>query len=403
MPVITDPQRIDAFLTRGVENVYPSRDFVKARLLEGKKLTMYLGVDPTGPTLHMGHAIVLKKLREFQDLGHKVILLIGDFTAMIGDPTDKSATRVRLTRKQVLANAKGYKKQAGKILRFSGLNKAELKYNSKWLAKMSFADVVDLAAHTTIQQIEARDMFDARRKEGKPIHTHEFLYPLMQGYDSVAMGVDGEIGGNDQTFNMLMGRDLMKAMKGKEKFVITTKLLTDPTGKKMGKSEGNMITLEDSADDVFGKIMSWTDGMIEPGFELLTGLPAIQLAAIKDELATGSNPRDVKAHLAREVVRSFFGDTAAAEASERFDAMFKAHETPTDMPHHRVSGPLNVIDLLVETKLVASKGEAKRLIDGSGVKVAGAVVKGYDAQVVPTAEGVVVQKGKRHFIKVMRG
>lgn len=401
MPVIKDAARIDAFLTRGVENVFPSREFVRARLMEGKRLTMYLGVDPTGPTLHLGHVIVLKKLREFQDLGHKVILLIGDFTAMIGDPTDKSASRVRLTRKQVLANAKNYKKQAGKILRFSGLNKAELKYNSKWLAKMSFGDVVELAAHTTIQRIEARDMFDARRKEGRPIHTHEFLYPLMQGYDSVAMGVDGEIGGNDQTFNMMMGRDLMKAMKGKEKFVIATKLLTDPTGKKMGKSEGNMITLEDSADEVFGKVMSWTDGMIEPGFELLTGVPDIQLKAVKDELATGSNPRDVKAHLAREVVRCFFGDKAAMDASARFDAMFKAHEAPEDMPEHRVSGPVNVIDLLVEANLAASKGEAKRLIDGGGVKVAGEVVKGYDVMVVPTAEGVVVQKGKRHFVKIV--
>ncbi|MCR4314043.1 MAG: tyrosine--tRNA ligase, partial [Candidatus Uhrbacteria bacterium] len=261
MAVSTDSKKIEELLTRGVEKIFPSREFLEARLKEGKQLSLYLGIDPTGPDLHIGHSIQLRKLRQFQDLGHKVILLIGDFTGMIGDPTDKSATRVRLTREQVLANAEKYKEQASKILDFGGKNPVELRYNSEWHAKLSLTEVLELAAHFTVPQMLARDMFKKRMQEGKDVYMHEFLYPLMQGYDSVAMDVDGEVGGNDQTFNMLAGRDLMKAMQGKEKFVIAGKLLADPTGKKMGKSEGNMITLGDSSDDMFGKIMSWTDGM----------------------------------------------------------------------------------------------------------------------------------------------
>ena len=273
MSVSTDPQKIEELLTRGVEHVYPSREFLEARLKEGKQLSLYLGIDPTGPDLHIGHSIQLRKLRQFQDLGHKVILLIGDFTGMIGDPTDKSAARKRLTREEVLKNAENYKVQASKILDFNGKNPVELKYNSEWLSKMPFSEVIGLASHFTVQQILARDMFDKRLKEDKPIFFHELMYPLMQGFDCVAMNVDGEVGGNDQTFNMLVGRDLMKAMRGKEKFVIADKLLADPTGKKMGKSEGNMITLSDSSDEMFGKVMSWTDGMIVGGFELLTDVP----------------------------------------------------------------------------------------------------------------------------------
>jgi tyrosyl-tRNA synthetase len=398
MPVVKDQEKIDAFLVRGVENVLPSHEFVASRLKEGKPLTMYLGIDPTGPTLHLGHAIVLKKLREFQDLGHKVILLIGDFTGMIGDPTDKTATRKRLTKKEVLANAKKYKAQAGKIIRFTGLNKAELKYNSKWLGKMTFADVVELASHYTVQQLLERDMFEKRVAEGKPVHLHEFLYPLMQGYDSVAMDVDGEIGGNDQTFNMLAGRTLMKELKKKEKFVIATKLLTDPTGKKMGKSEGNMITLEDSPEDMFGKIMSWPDGMIVPGFEILTRVP---MAGIEDQAK--ADPRAMKAKLGQEVVAFFHGEGAAAKASARFASTFQKHEVPSDIPEFVVKvEKIGVIDLLVATGLASSNGEARRLIDGGGVKADGQVVSGYDASVSPTAEGIVIQKGKRHFVRAVK-
>ena len=214
-----------------MEHVYPSRDVLRERLVHGPPLTVYLGIDPTADFIHMGHALMLKKLAELQRLGHHVVMLIGDFTAMIGDPTDKTATRTKLTREQVKENCQRYKDQASRILSFEGDNPAELRFNSEWLSKMSFADVVELASHFTVQQMMERDMFEKRMQEGKPIHLHEFLYPLMQGYDSVAMDVDLEVGGNDQTFNMLAGRTLMREIKQKEKFVLTGRLLADASGK----------------------------------------------------------------------------------------------------------------------------------------------------------------------------
>lgn len=398
MAVSTDPKKIEELLTRGVEKIFPSREFLEARLKEGKQLSLYLGIDPTGPDLHIGHSIQLRKLRQFQDLGHKVILLIGDFTGMIGDPTDKSATRVRLTREQVLKNAEAYKEQAGKILDFGGKNPVELKYNSEWLGKMSFADGIELAAHFTVPQMLTRDMFRTRMKEGKDIHLHEFLYPLMQGYDCVAMDVDGEVGGNDQTFNMLAGRDLMKSMKGKEKFVIADKLLVDPTGKKMGKSEGNMIRLSDSSDEMFGKIMSWTDGMIVPGFEILT---MEDYEAVQKELDGGANPRELKARLARTIVAQYFDEAEAAAASGRFDQLFQKKEMPDEIPDHKISGPMSVVDVLVSSGLAKSKGDARRLIEGGGVKVDEVVVENPEQIVQPTKEGVIIQKGKRYFVRVI--
>ncbi|MFA6355172.1 MAG: tyrosine--tRNA ligase, partial [Candidatus Paceibacterota bacterium] len=233
-------------LTRGISSIYPNREFLENKIKKGEKLTIYLGIDPTGPTLHLGHAIPIKKLSELQKAGHKIILLMGDFTAMIGDPTDKGAARKQLTHKQVMTNLKNYKKQASSLISFTGKNPAQIKFNSKWLGKMNFEEVLSLASNMTVQQMLERDMFKKRVEEEKPIYLHEFMYPLMQGYDSVAMKVDGEIGGNDQTFNMLCGRDLMKTISGKEKFVITMKLLEDNSGKKMGKTEGNMIALSDT-------------------------------------------------------------------------------------------------------------------------------------------------------------
>ncbi len=270
MKVITDDKKISELLTRGVEKIYPSREFLEKELKSGRRLKIYTGYDPTAPTLHIGHGITLMKLRQFQDLGHEVIMLIGDFTGMIGDPTDKLATRKQLTHEEVMANCRNYKEQASVILDFAGQNPVKVKYNSQWLGEMKLKEVLELAALFSVQEMEVRDMFEERIKAGKPIFIHEFLYPLMQGYDSVAMDVDGEVGGNDQTFNMLVGRDLMKAMKNKEKFVLTMKLLADPTGKKMGKSEGNMIALNDPPEEMFGKVMSWSDGMIIDGFELCT-------------------------------------------------------------------------------------------------------------------------------------
>jgi tyrosyl-tRNA synthetase len=293
-------EEIADLLTRGVAALYPSREFLEAKLSRGEQVTIYLGIDPTGPSLHIGNAVAIRKLGDFQRAGHKVILLLGDFTAMIGDPTDKGAARTQLTRAQVLRNLKAYKKQAAKLISFSGKNKAVIKYNSKWLGKMKFADVLNLASEMTVQQMLERDMFEKRMEEGKPIFIHEFMYPLMQGYDSVAMDVDGEIGGNDQTFNMLTGRHLLKTLKNKEKFILTVKILEDSTGKKMGKTEGNMVGLSDSPTEMFGKVMSWSDSLIIPALELCTGVPTEDIARIGADMVSGVlNPRDAKMRLAR--------------------------------------------------------------------------------------------------------
>jgi tyrosyl-tRNA synthetase len=338
---------------------------VASRLAKGDKLTVYAGFDPTGPTLHIGHAIGIRKLAEFQKRGHKVIFLIGDFTAMIGDP-DKSSARVPLTRKEVLSNLKNYKKQASKIISFTGKNKAEVKFNSIWLNKLNFAEVLSLASHMTVSQMLERDMFERRTEEGKPIFIHEFMYPLMQGYDSVAMDVDGEIGGNDQTFNMLAGRNLMKTLKNKEKFVITTKLLEDSSGKKMGKTEGNMVTLADSAEEMYGKIMSWTDGLIIPGFELCTDVSTFDLESIARDLADGAvNPRDLKMRLAKEIVRIYHGEKMAVESEEKFVKTFQKHE-PADFLTLVTNKDVELVEVFLENEIVSSKSDFARLVrDGS--------------------------------------
>lgn len=403
MPTIsTDKQLIEQFLTRGVEQVYPTADFVRAQMHEGKQLTMYLGIDPTGPTLHLGHAIALMKLQEWQKLGHRVVLLIGSFTGMIGDPTDKTAVRQQLTKEQVMENCKKYQEQAATFIRFDGDNPAEVVFNHEWLEKLTFADVVALSSHFTVQQMLERDMFENRLKNGKPIGLHEFLYPLMQGYDSVALDTDGEIGGNDQTFNMLAGRDLMKAMKNKEKFVITMKLLVDPTGKKMGKSEGNMITMDDDANNMYGKIMSWPDELIVPALEICTRVASGEIEQTRAAIAGGANPRDAKMHLAREVVTIYHGADEARAAEEYFVKTIQNKETPDEVTEKTVSAsPINIIDALVETGLAPSKSEARRLVTQGGVKVDGDVVSSAEEMIDVPAEGVVVQKGKHTFVKLI--
>jgi tyrosyl-tRNA synthetase len=363
-----DKKDIEKLLNRGIASIYPSVGFLESRLLKGEKLKIYLGVDPTGPTLHLGHAIPLKKLGEFQKLGHKIILLMGDFTAMIGDPTDKGSARKQLTRKEVLFNLKNYKKQASKLISFTGKNKAEIKFNSKWLSKMSFEDVVSLASNMTVQQMIERDMFDKRIKEGKPIFIHEFMYPLMQGYDSVAMDVDGEIGGNDQTFNMLCGRDFMKSMNGKEKFVITMKLLEDNSGKKMGKTEGNMVALSDSKEDMYGKIMSWSDGMIIPGFELCTNISDFEIKDIAKKLVSGEiNPRDIKMKLAKEIVGVYYGEKDAEKAEKSFVDTFQKNEIPKNIIKIEAKSGDEIINIFIQNKFLSSKTEFRRLVDEGAI------------------------------------
>jgi tyrosyl-tRNA synthetase len=397
---LVDAQKIEWFLNHGVEEVLPSKQGLREKLLRGERIRIYYGIDPTGPTIHIGHLIPLMKVAELQALGHEIIILIGDFTGMIGDPTDKSATRQQLTREKVLENCRQYKEQIGHIVKFDGPNAAQLRFNSDWLAKLSFAEVIELSAHFTVQQMMERDMFEKRIAEGKPVHLHEFFYPLMQGFDSVALDVDLEIGGNDQTFNMLAGRTLLREMKHKEKFVMRCRLLTDPTGKKMGKSEGNMIALTDSPIDAYGKIMSWTDGMIIPGFEILTMLSAEEVAERKQKIEAGENPMTFKRELAERVVAWAFSPEAAIQAAEHFKQVHQQGERPEEIPVVAIKeAELSLVDLLVRTGLVSSKGDARRQIEQRAVRVDDVVIDDVTAMIA-LRDGLVVQKGKRHFAKI---
>lgn len=387
----TDPKKIEEVLARGVENIYPDRETLEKTLRSGKKLRIYNGIDPTGK-LHLGHMVVLRKLRQFQDLGHETIVLIGDFTATIGDPTDKKATRKPLTRKQVLENAKNYKKQIGKIL---NLKKSNIRFlhNEKWTNKLKPKDLLELASRFTVARLLERDMFQERIKAGRDIHVHELLYPIFQAYDSVTMNVDLEIGGNDQTFNMLAGRMLMKKTKNKEKFVLTTKLLADPTGKKMGKTEGNVVNLDEKPQEMYGKIMSWPDGLINIVFETCTDTPMLEAKKI-------SNPRDAKARLAREIVSICHNKRAAREAEKEFNKVFKEKELPSKIPEIKIKEEsLNILELLRKSKLVNSKSEAKRLIVQKGVKINGEIQEDWK-KIVKIKKEMVIQVGKRKFVKI---
>ena len=402
--VITDEKQIEAVLTRGVENIYPDKNSLKKVLLSGKQITLYCGYDPNSPTLHIGHGITIAKLAQFQKLGHKVIFLFGDFTGQIGDP-DKENVREQITHKQVLENLHDWKKQIKNLIDIKNI---EFKFNSKWLGKLSFTDLINIAQYFTVQQMLDRDMFDKRIKEGKPVYLHEFFYPLMQAYDSVAMDVDLELGGNDQTFNMLAGRTLMKAIKNKEKFVLTTKLLADPTGKKMGKSEGNMITLVDEPADMYGKIMSWPDEMIIPAFEILTAVSDETLLEVKDQLQLNKvNPRDVKMQLAHEVVEIYLGEPAADEGEEQFKRVFQSGQRPTELKEVVIDtdkfneGKIGILDLFVAAGLAKSNGEVRRLIKAGAIIVDDDKVTHDTLEVEIPDEGLVLQRGKKLFAKVI--
>lgn len=398
-----DNELIKDLLTRGVEKIYPNYEALEKKLKKGERIKLYCGFDPSAKSLHIGNAILLNKLAQFQTLGHEVIFLIGDFTGMIGDPTDKSSTRQKLTRKEVLENARNYKKQASSYLSFSGKNKARVKYNSKWSDKLSFKDLIEISSNFTVQQMIQRNMFQERLKDEKPIYLHEFLYPLAQGYDSVAMDVDLEIGGNDQMFNMITGRDLMKTMKNKEKFVLTMKLLADDSGKKMGKTEGNVVNLDESASDIYGKVMSWTDGMIGIGFELCTKVKKEELEKIYAELKNKeTNPRDLKMKLAFEITRIITNDKNAEHAENNFKKTVQNKEIPDEIEKVRLKkDSMGILDILSKTGLASSNGEARRLIKQNGIKVNNEIISDPE-KIVNLKEEILIQRGKRQFVKVKK-
>ncbi|MFH1840946.1 MAG: tyrosine--tRNA ligase [Candidatus Shapirobacteria bacterium] len=372
--------QIEAVLTRGVEKIYPSKEALERVLRSGKKLRLYQGFDPSANSLHLGNFVGMMKLRQFQKLGHEVIFLVGDFTGMIGDPTDKLAARKALTREQVRENCATWRSQAKKILDFDGPNPVKFLYNSEWLDKISFKDLIELTANFTVQQMLERDMYQKRWQEGKPIHLHEFLYPVAQGYDSVAMDVDLEIGGNDQTFNMLTGRTLMKVLKGKEKFVLTTKLLVDKAGDKVGKTTDNALFLSATAGDFYGGIMAFPDEVLVLSFELLTEVPLQSIEPLK------SNPLMAKKRLALEVVKLLYGAKAAQEAQNHFEKVFQNKELPVDLPVFKTTRKdYPLVDLLIDTKMASSRSEAKRLIDQKAVDF----------------DGKILKVGKRRFMKIL--
>lgn len=357
--IITDEKTIDDILTRSVVEVLPSRDLLKKELMSGRQLRIYIGADATGSSLHIGHAtnyILLEKLRK---LGHKVIILIGDFTARIGDPTDKTAARVQLTREEVVENTKSWLTQLAPILSLKDKdNPVDIVYNNDWLSKMTFEDVIDLASNFTVQRMLERDMFEKRIKEQKPIYLHEFFYPLMQGYDSVHLDVDVEICGNDQKFNALAGRTLMQRYKNKEKFVFITTLLENPvTGEKMmSKSQGTGVFLDMVPSDMYGKVMAQPDENIPQLFTDCTFVSSEEIIKIREDLKKSSvNPKDVKSRLAFEITKIYHGEKAAKEAEEVFEKTFAKGGVPDDVQEVKLAKGESLADVLVKAKIVESK------------------------------------------------
>ncbi len=392
-------KEFEELLTRGVGEVFVKAELEKALKL-GKPLRIYYGVDPSGPMIHLGHAVHLRKLALLQKLGHKIIFLIGDFTGMIGDPTDRNAVRQPLTREQVLENAATYQRQVEKFLDFGGKNPVEVRFNSEWNDALGFKDLIQLSSGFTVQQLLERDMFQNRLKEQKPIGLHEFLYPVVQGYDAVMLDADVQIGGTDQTFNMLQGRQLMRSMRNKLQMVMTLTLLEGTDGRKMSKSFNNVIAVEDAPNEMFGKVMSLKDELIIQYFTLTTDVVLSEVKKIEKQLAEGMNPRDAKVKLGKEIVKLYHSEKEAEEAYLAFQQVFVKNELPDEMEEVEVldkNWPL--AELLHHADLVSSKTEGRRMIEQGGVRVDGAVIGDREATVRPKS-GTVFQVGKRKFIKI---
>lgn len=399
--------RIEELLTRGVEKIYPSREELERILRGGKKLKLYQGFDPTGTELHIGHIVGLRKLRQWQDLDHHVIFLIGDGTGQAGDPSGKTKARDKfLTREELRKNAVDYVKQAGKIVRFEGKNPVEILFNGDWLNKLTLVGILNIVNHFSWQKLSERDLFQERAKKGEEVNMREFIYPILQAYDSVAMEVDLELGGTDQTFNMLAGRTLLKAMKGKNKFVMTTPLLTDSKGVKIGKTEGNVIALNDKPENLFAKIMGLPDDVIIKGFEYLTDVPIQQIKHIKKAVDEGVNPMKYKKMLAFEIVKQLDTKNYAIEAQENFEKTVQGKELPSDIPKlifpKSFISNATITDALEKSEMVHSRSEAKRVIEQGGIAVYDAKITDPNTLIAPlTRSGeIIIKVGKRKIVKI---
>ena len=394
-------EQIDLIL-RGAEEVIPVEELEKKlerSAAEGKGLQVKFGCDPSRPDLHIGHAVVLRKLRHFQDLGHKAVLLIGDFTAMIGDPSGRNKTRPQITMAETRENAKSYIEQASSVLLKENL---DIVYNSDWLDKMDFSGVIRLSSKYTVARMLERDDFTKRYKDGIPIAVHEFLYPLAQGYDSVHLSADVELGGTDQKFNLLVGRDLQKEAGQEPQVIITTPILEGTDGvEKMSKSYDNYIGLTDSPADQYGRTLSIPDDLIGRYFEFATEVSNDELENINNDLEQGkSNPRDLKRRLAREIVTMYHDKEAAETAEKDFDALFIAKDEPDDMPEYKLSAPEKLVSVMVDNNLVSSNGEGRRMISQGGVKINKKKIDDIHTTLQP-GEEQVIKVGKRKFLRII--
>lgn len=384
-----------AEIKRGVEELIPEEELI-AKLKENRPLRIKLGADPTAPDIHLGHTVILNKLRTFQDLGHDVTFLIGDFTGMVGDPTGKNTTRPPLTREDVLRNADTYKQQVFKILDPA---KTKIQFNSEWLSQLGAEGMIRLASNQTVARMLERDDFKKRYNNGQPIAIHEFMYPLLQGYDSVAMETDVELGGTDQKFNLLMGRELQKANGQKPQVVLMMPLLVGLDGeKKMSKSAHNYIGVSEAPSEMFGKIMSISDDLMWSYYELLSFRPLEEIAQFKADVANGTNPRDIKILLAKEIIARFHTEADADAAEQEFINRFQKGAIPEEMPEFEFDSGIAISNLLKDAGLVASTSDALRMIKQGAVKLDGEKLE--DAKLVPACGTAVYQVGKRKFARV---
>jgi len=390
---MTDTEKSLAVFARGSVDLIEEGE-LKARLEEGRALRVKFGMDPSSPDLHVGHAIPLLKLRDLQELGHKVVLIVGDSTAMVGDPSGKNKLRPQLTRAAVETNLETYTAQAGKIL---DMDQTEVRRNSEWFDAMSFEGVLQLCARMTVARMIERDTFQKRMKQGEPVGIHEFLYPLMQGWDSVQVQADVELGGTDQLFNLLVGRHLQEQEGARPQICVTSPLINGADGRKMSKSYDNAILFEDSPSDVFGKTMAVEDEVMEVWFEQLTRLEASEIAAL-----LAGHPRDAKVRLGQELVSLLHGAEAGVAAAEAFDRQFRGGELPDDIPELAwpAEGALPLANLLRELGLAASGGEARRLVQQGGVRLDGVVATEAMAVIEHPTAALLVQVGKRRFARV---
>ncbi|MBU0529436.1 tyrosine--tRNA ligase [bacterium] len=389
-------------IKRGAEEIIPEKELItklERSIKSGKPLIVKLGCDPSTPDLHIGHGVVLRKMRHFQDLGHQAVLVIGDFTGMIGDPSGRNKTRPQLTLEDVKKNAQTYIDQAKVIL---DVNKLKVLYNSTWLGAMHFSDVVKLASKYTVARMLERDDFTKRFKAEVPISIHEFLYPLAQGMDSVKLKADIELGGTDQKFNLLVGRDLQRESGQEPQVIITVPLLEGTDGiEKMSKSYGNHIALHDTPEEMYGKTMSIPDEMILKYFLLGADSELSKIKEVESKLAKGENPRNLKRELARTIVKKYYGEKASLDAEEHFDKIHLEKDVPDDIPEYELKSDKLLVDILTDANLTSSRGEARRLIKQNAVKINKNTINDINYTIKPNSDEIVIKVGKRRFLKIL--